>query len=204
MPQESTTQLLAHFGYLAVLIGSVLEGETFLIAAGFLAHQGYLSLALVIASGALGSVAADLGLFLLARRKGQAVLDRFPRLSGKMAKLTGRLGSRPVLLYIYAFIFRFLYGLRTVSPLFLGLSRLPAPAFFLLNLTGAILWAWLFASAGFYFASSLHNLFGTLHRHEFLIAGTLLVGGLGLAFWLRQRRVKRGAATEEQQQRKEG
>lgn len=201
MAQESATQLLSHFGYLAVLGGSVLEGETFLVAAGFLAHQGYLSLPLVIAAGAVGSVAADLGLFLLARRKGQAVLDRFPRLAGKMAKLTERLGAHPGLLYLYAFIFRFLYGLRTVSPLFLGLSRLPAPAFFLLNLTGAFLWSWLFASAGFYFARSLRHLLGSLARHEFLIAGALLAAGLGLALWLRQRRAKPGAMEEEQRQR---
>src|SRR5688572_33421924 len=38
------TQLLDHYGYLAVLVGTVLEGETILILGGFAAHQGYLHL----------------------------------------------------------------------------------------------------------------------------------------------------------------
>lgn len=38
------TQLLDHYGYLAVLVCNVLEGETILILGGFAAHQGYLQL----------------------------------------------------------------------------------------------------------------------------------------------------------------
>jgi len=40
--------LLADHGYLAVFIGSLLEGETILVLAGFAAHQGLLSLPLTL------------------------------------------------------------------------------------------------------------------------------------------------------------
>jgi len=33
--------ILNTYGYFALVIGTFLEGETFLIAAGFLAHRGY-------------------------------------------------------------------------------------------------------------------------------------------------------------------
>ena len=40
---------LAHWGYLAVLIGTFFEGETVPVLAGFASHQGYLHLDGVIA-----------------------------------------------------------------------------------------------------------------------------------------------------------
>ena len=44
----SLPQLLTDYGYWAVFVGSLLEGETILILAGFAAHRGYLSLPLVM------------------------------------------------------------------------------------------------------------------------------------------------------------
>lgn len=50
---------IEHFGYLAILVGTLLEGETFLILGGFAAHRGYLDLSLVILSAFLGTVLGD-------------------------------------------------------------------------------------------------------------------------------------------------
>ena len=40
--------LLQKFGYLAVFVGTFLEGETILVMAGFFAERGYLQIPLVI------------------------------------------------------------------------------------------------------------------------------------------------------------
>jgi membrane protein DedA with SNARE-associated domain len=61
------TQLLADHGYLAVLIGSLLEGETILVLAGFAAHQGHLSLPLVLAIAFVGGTFGDQIFFWLGR-----------------------------------------------------------------------------------------------------------------------------------------
>ena len=37
-------QILATYGYPALLIGTFLEGETILVLGGFLAHAGYLQI----------------------------------------------------------------------------------------------------------------------------------------------------------------
>ncbi|MBW2474086.1 MAG: hypothetical protein JRE56_05770 [Deltaproteobacteria bacterium] len=50
---------IEHFGYLAILIGTFLEGETILILGGFAAHRGYLDLSLVIISAFIGTVFGD-------------------------------------------------------------------------------------------------------------------------------------------------
>ena len=42
--------LISHYGYVALVIGTFLEGESMLIIAGFAVHLGYLKLQWVILS----------------------------------------------------------------------------------------------------------------------------------------------------------
>ncbi len=48
-------ELLTHLGYGAVFIGTLLEGESFILVGGFLAHRGYLSIGQVILLATLGA-----------------------------------------------------------------------------------------------------------------------------------------------------
>lgn len=71
-------QLIIDYGYLALFIGTFLEGETILVIAGFLAHSGYLELHWVILSAFLGTFAGDQTFFYLGRFKGIAFLEKRP------------------------------------------------------------------------------------------------------------------------------
>jgi membrane protein DedA with SNARE-associated domain len=44
--------LIAKYGYAATFVGTLLEGETFLVLSGLAAHRGYLSTSLLVAVGA--------------------------------------------------------------------------------------------------------------------------------------------------------
>ena len=46
--------LIAGYGYLAVFLGTLFEGETVLLAAGFAAHRGLLAWPLVVAVAFVG------------------------------------------------------------------------------------------------------------------------------------------------------
>ncbi|MGW8187802.1 MAG: DedA family protein [Desulfobacterales bacterium] len=70
--------LIEKFGYLAVLLGTFLEGETILVLGGFAAHRGYLLLAGVILTAFCGSLMGDQLFFFLGRRNSRAFLDRRP------------------------------------------------------------------------------------------------------------------------------
>ena len=48
--------IVQQYGYLAIFLGAILEGETVLILGGFAAHQGYLQLIVVVALAALGGI----------------------------------------------------------------------------------------------------------------------------------------------------
>src|SRR5260370_41283512 len=74
---QKLMDLLATYGYLAVFVGSLLEGETVLILAGFAAHQGYLSFPLVAGVAFCGGTLGDQSLLFLGPRYRQGAFRRF-------------------------------------------------------------------------------------------------------------------------------
>jgi membrane protein DedA with SNARE-associated domain len=68
--------LKGNYGYIIILIGPFLEGETVLILAGFLVHRGHLELPLVIAATFAGSVAGDQFFPLVGQCKGMSFIDK--------------------------------------------------------------------------------------------------------------------------------
>lgn len=62
------SDLVGHYGYLAVAVGCVLEGETVLLMAGYAAHRGMLDLPGVMAVALASSFAGDQFWFWLGRR----------------------------------------------------------------------------------------------------------------------------------------
>ena len=171
---------LAHFGYLAIFLGTLLEGETVVIAAGFFAHKGMLSLDLVILAAFLGSATSDQGLFFLARKQGWKLLHKRVATEEKVKHLMQRLQSHPHWLLAFALLFRFIYGIRNIAPIALGLSTLPSLRFVAANIAGALVWAILFSYAGFSFSAALTR-FGPQVQHveiALLAAVCALAGGV--------------------------
>jgi membrane protein DedA with SNARE-associated domain len=152
----SLHEFLAEYGYLAVFAGALLEGEVVLVLAGFVAHQGYLQLPIVMAVAFCGGTLGDQCFYFLGRRWGEALLGRLPARFESKADLVNRL-----LLRYHAWVIvliRFMYGLRTIGPIVIGMSDVPPPRFLRFNLLGAAIWAVLVAGIGFLFGHSLHGL----------------------------------------------
>jgi membrane protein DedA with SNARE-associated domain len=170
--------LVREYGYLAVLLGTFSEGETILILGGISAHLGYLNLPLVIAAAFMGGYLGDLVFFFLGRRHGQAILQKFPRLQSRVGRFQRLLEH-----YHYFLIlgFRFLYGLRTAAPLAVGLSRVPAKRYLILDAFSALAWAAAIGTCGYFFGSALEIFFGDLKKYELSIFGVILL--LGAAVW---------------------
>jgi membrane protein DedA with SNARE-associated domain len=182
--------LIQHWGYPAVFAGSLVEGETILALAALAAHRGYLALPWVIAAAAAGGFLGDQLYFLVGRLAGERVLARWPALQPGAARVRQLLDryDAPLILGV-----RFLYGLRTVGPIAIGMSRVHWLRFAVLNLVGAIAWAVIVAGIGYALGEALTRLLGDLKRVEEWVFGALLVAGLALIAWLR-RRGRRAAA----------
>lgn len=182
-------QVVQDYGYPAVLVGTFFEGETILILGGLAAHLGYLSLQWVIACGFLGSLIGDQLFFLLGRRHGQAILARFPSWKAPSDRAFAIIERHQNILIVS---FRFLYGLRTVTPLALGISNVSYLRFATLNLLGAAIWAVVIGVGGFYFGQVMESVMGSVKRYELALAGTVI--GIAVLAWLvrfyRQRRLR--------------
>jgi len=183
--------LIATYGYLAVAVGTFLEGETVLVVAGFAAHRGYLHFRYVLLAAFLGSLAGDQLYFFLGRKHGPALLARRPLWQARAAKIHRILEQRPAL-FIFAFRFGLLYGFRTVAPFVIGMSRVPTSRFVLFNTIGAIAWALSIGGLGYFFGHALELVLGDVKRYELEALFFLVAVGAGLWLWrfLRNRRAK--------------
>lgn len=176
---------LARWGYLAVLLGTFFEGETVLVLAGFAAHQGLLQLEWVIACAFAGSLSGDMLWFTMGRRFGRAWLERHPGKAvvvERAARLLERWGDWFVL------SFRFLYGLRSVSPVAVGLTAMPAVRFAALNVVAALVWAAAVGSLGYVFGNTVEAALGKLQAWEHRIMVAL---GIAVALYVLHRVLRR-------------
>jgi membrane protein DedA with SNARE-associated domain len=177
---------LSQWGYLAVTLGVIVEGEATLLAAGALAHRGVLSLPGVCVAAFVGTVAADQFWFLIGRRFGGAFLAKRPRLAAR-SELVQRWLAR----YGGAFVasVRFLYGLRTASVIWLGASGFSARRFTRLDCLGAVLWSAVIGATGWGVGVTLTALLGRAGRLQELLVAAVLVT---LVVWLVVRARERG------------
>ncbi len=180
----SLEQLISTYGYLAVLIGTFLEGETILVIAGFMAHRGYLKLLGVIVVAFAGTLCSDQLFFLLGRRHGQRFLDRRPRWQARADTVRRLLHRHPVAVTLG---FRFLYGVRNVTPLIVGASGFSPRRFFVLNVAGAALWSAVVATLGYLLGHTIEVLLEDARKYEQLVIGALLAVGGSLWCWKRWR-----------------
>ena len=178
---------IEHFGYLAVLVGTFLEGETVLVVAGFAAHRGYLQLFWVIFAAFAGTLFGDQLFYYIGRRHSQALLKWRPSWQPRIEKIEGLIKSHQILIILG---FRFLYGMRTATPFALGIAKVPARVFVPLNVIGALVWAVSFGSLGYLFGKALENNIGSLKKAEiWIMVGIATIGGIiWLVRFLRARR----------------
>lgn len=180
--------LISRYGLWAVFFGSLLEGETVLVLAGFGAHRGYLRFPDVLAVAWLGAVLGDQFYFWLGRRHGPAVLTRWPRRAVAIRRALDLIARHPAKMI---FAMRFAWGLRTALPIAIGMSGVPGLRFLALNMLSAALWAPLVAGAGWLFGEALSRHLGDLQRIEhWAIAALLTLVALvhGVQRWRRRAR----------------
>lgn len=170
----SLESIVTQFGYPALVVGLALEGETMLILGVFMAHRGYLSLPLVILIGWLVSFGSDQFFFWMGRIKGSQFLETRPAWKPHVEKAKSMLGRNTNMLFLGV---RFMYGLRTVLPFVIGMSKLDPKKFVPLNFVGALLWALTFGLAGHVIGRLMAAIFEDVKEHELMIViGIILTG----------------------------
>lgn len=164
--------LLASYGLIAVFFGSLLEGETVLIMAGFAAHRSHLDLTTIVLVAWCGTVLGDQIYFWLGRRHASALTARWPRLHKRVGRALTLVEHHPIKTI---FAMRVAWGFRTALLIAIGMSRISGSRFFALNLISTALWVPLVAMTGWLFGAVLTRHLENLDYIEhWLLAGIAL------------------------------
>jgi membrane protein DedA with SNARE-associated domain len=162
--------------YLITFFWTAVEGESFVIIAGLLAQKGYLNIFLLFLAAWLGSFAGDQIVFALGRRFGMRILDHFPRIEPGVLRALGWIDRYAI---IFILCYRFIYGVRNVSGIAVGLSHVPWKKFAIWNAVAAFIWALVFAGFGYLFG----DVIGHIHHKEEVVSGgvrQIMLSMLGL------------------------
>ena len=138
--------------YLITFLWTAMEGETFVIFAGLAAQKGMLNFWLLFIAACLGSFCGDQIFFFAGRRYGSHILNHLPKLKAPIDRSLGWL-ERHAGAFILAY--RFMYGIRNISGIAIGMSQLPWQQFARWNALAAFIWAGAFAGFGYLFGDVL-------------------------------------------------
>ena len=128
---------LAKYGYIAVLLGTVFEGETIMIMGGFSAHRGYLKLLpWLILAGFVGNFIQNQVYFVLGRRYGARTVAKHPDWKPRLQQVDRWLERFQSTLIIGL---RFVPGFRMIGGVAIGMSDVSTGRFAVLNGIGALL-----------------------------------------------------------------
>lgn len=162
---------IAQYGFIALLIGAMFEGETVAVTGGVLAHRNLINLEVVIVAVGAGAWLSDQMFFWLGRRFGQSGFVKRKLDHGALARVLQIIRGRP---YFVAAVFRFLPGFRIATPMMLaqaGVSYLP---YALITLLSAAVWAVVYATVGHGVGVLMATLLGHIHRTELILLAAAL------------------------------
>ncbi len=147
--------LIAQYGYTAIFIGALLEGETVLLIAAVLVQQGLLDFKWVLLASAAGAFAGDQFFFQLGRLKGACLFRHRAAWQHKLDRAGRWLNLRHGIVIL---LYRFIYGMRAVIPFLLGAGRCRVGTFTLLSAASAMAWATVIGTGGYFFGEIFQRL----------------------------------------------
>ena len=145
-----------------LLFSSSLNSAVVAIMGGVAAHADHLSIIDVILILTIGSKFFMQLYFHLGRRGGYLIKHKLSK-NSKMEKILN-LDNKG--LYIYILFYRFLPGLRTVSPFIIGMTRLSNLKFIFIDTIGALIWGITLSLVGYLCGEMAMRLFDDVDHYE--------------------------------------
>lgn len=164
--------LISEYGYIIIAAGTFFEGETILLIGAFLAHGKYLNIYFVVFAAFTGSFLGDQLYYFIGRWRHEFILRKFRSSARRIERVKHLLKKYDIIIILS---FRFIYGLRTVSPFVIGMSGVPVLKFFFLNLISAISWAVLIGMLGFFFGHTVDIIIGDIKRVEIAVSSVVIL-----------------------------
>ncbi|MDB2405356.1 DedA family protein [Arcobacteraceae bacterium] len=167
--------LMKEYGYIILFAWSILEGEMGLIMGGLLCHTGDMWLPIAIFIAGLGGFVGDQIYFYIGRYNKAYVHSKFKgqRRKFALAHLLLKKYGWPII-----FAQRYMYGMRTVIPISIGLTRYDAKLFAFINILSAWVWAAITIVPVWYFGDEILKLLEIAKEYWFIaLPFAALMGG---------------------------
>lgn len=152
-----------------------------IIAAGVLSHMGKMDINISIFIAFIANAIGDNLLFYLSRYNKQLIEPYIKNHKRKLALaqiLMKRYGDKII------FFQKFVYGIKTLIPLAIGLTRYPLVKFTILNIISALIWSIFLGYGSYKFGSFFEKGISVISDNPYLmpIFMFILLGGIWLYF----------------------
>jgi membrane protein DedA with SNARE-associated domain len=173
--EEFIVNFVTEHGYLIyplVLVWTFFEGETVVLVVSAMAATSapFINLPLLAGCATAGTMAGDQLFYYLGRFYGTPFLATRPRLAAKAERGFQLLRKGEV---VFILSYRFIYGVRNVSPFVVGVSGIAPLRFLLLNLIASSVWAAAFTLGGYFLGKVLEQWLE--HYKVHMLVGVLLL-----------------------------
>ncbi|MGZ8165009.1 MAG: DedA family protein [Methylobacter sp.] len=167
---------LKEYGYIILFLWSIMEGEMGLVMAGTMVHTGDMQYFMAVFVGGLGGFTGDQIYFYIGRMNKGFIQRKLKSQRRKfaIAHLLLKKYGWPII-----FMQRYMYGLRTIIPMSIGITKYSAKRFALINLLSAWVWAAITITPAYFFGEEILNLLTYAKQHWYFalpIAGGALYG----------------------------
>ncbi len=170
---------LTTYGYIALFLYSLGGGFVGLMAAGVLSYMGKMDLATSMAVAFAANFLGDTLLFYMARYHKSDVLKYFHKHRRKLAlshMLMKKHGNWII------FMQKFVYGIKTLIPLAIGLTKYDFTRFSVLNFLAAVLWTLVVGIGSYLAGKPIMKVYEAVAERPYIAPVVLLM--IGGAIWL--------------------
>lgn len=149
---EQVFQLILHYKYAVIVPVTVLEGPLVMLISGFLIKLGYLAILPAYLCLMLGDIIGDVFWYMIGYYWGEPFIKRFGKYvsidekSVAIVKKVFHSHDTPILVISKLTMG---FGFAIVTLFTAGLVKIPFRKYFILNLTGQLIWTGLLMYAGF-------------------------------------------------------
>lgn len=194
------TNLLLVHGYVVIFFGAALDnfglpasGDIVLFAGGWFANLDRAALPLVMLSGFLGALVSDNAVYWIGRTGGRPLVSRILKMRflhflinekslEKVERYFDSHGGKTV------FVGRFGPGLRSMTPLFAGVTRMKYYRFLPYNVSAVTVWAIAYSLVGYTFGAYWSQLLAVAKSVGYSVVALVV---LAILTYVIQRRVRK-------------
>lgn len=174
---EDTFSNLATYGYIGLFLYSLGGGFVAIVAAGVLSYMGKMDLGLSIFIAFLANAMGSFLLFYMARYQKGMMMEGLRKHRRKLALAHLLLKRNDSWIIV---VQKFIYGIKTIIPITIGLTKYDFKKFAFFNIFGAALWALVFGFGSYYSGGFLVKMAETVSQKPWIAPIILVVFGTTL------------------------